>query len=88
MAIRDNRELLGTTSDVPKAKCNRDDIDKAWPALASDRYSNGTFLLKPGRTHHLEMRLTVDPFGGAGIFVRVDSPGAVWGTIHRTLAKQ
>jgi hypothetical protein len=88
MAIRDNGLLLGTTSDVPKGKCGRDDISKPWLALASDRYSNGAFQLKPGRTHHLQIRLTVNPFGSAAVQVRMDSPGAVWGTIRKTLARQ
>ncbi|MCU0299719.1 MAG: hypothetical protein MUF33_14555 [Candidatus Nanopelagicales bacterium] len=88
MAVRDNGKLIGTTSDAPRGRCSRDDIGRPWPALASDRYSHGAFLLKPGRTHHLEIRLTVNPFGGAGVFVRMDSPGAVWGRVHRTLAQQ
>jgi len=84
-AVRDNEEVLGTTPAVPSNDCGRPHISRPWRALAEDAYSHGTFVLRPGLRHEIHVRLVVNPFGSAGAYYRVDSPGPMWGRIHSTI---
>lgn len=84
-AVRDNGQLLGTTPAVPSNGCRSPHMSRPWRALAEDAYSHGTFMLRPGVSHEIHVRLAVNPFGGAGAYYRLDSPGPMWGRIHSTI---